>query len=202
MGILDLEQQLIFVTKHRGQYGSYHHTKGNILIHLIGVPAIMATTFLFASNTPPLPLPFSIPYFPPTLATLSALLYSTLYILMEPFAGLLITPLILLMTAFVTHLTSPSSTTAATANTVAGYIFVLAWIAQFVGHGVYEKRAPALFDNLVQAAFLAPFFVWFEVLFWCGYRPELKVRVEEGVLRRLEVFRRAKETGNEKGKGE
>ncbi|KAG0138398.1 hypothetical protein HOY82DRAFT_476230 [Tuber indicum] len=194
MGILDLEQQLIF-------YGSYHHTKGNILIHLIGVPAIMATTFLFASNTPPLlPLPFSIPYFPPTLATLSALLYSTLYILMEPFAGLLITPLILLMTAFVTHLTSASTTTV-TANTVAGYIFVLAWIAQFVGHGVYEKRAPALFDNLVQAVFLAPFFVWFEVLFWCGYRPELKVRVEEGVVRRLEAFRR-KEKGNEKAKGE
>jgi uncharacterized membrane protein YGL010W len=118
---------------------------------------------------------------------------------MEPFAGLLITPLILLMTAFVTHLTSASTTTV-TANTVAGYIFVLAWIAQFVGHGVYEKRAPALFDNLVQAVFLAPFFVWFEVLFWCGYRPELKVRVEEGVVRRLEAFRR-KETGNVKGKG-
>lgn len=109
---------------------------------------------------------------------------------MEPLAGLLITPLILLMTAFVTHLTSTSTATAATANTAAGYVFVLAWIAQFVGHGVYEKRAPALFDNLVQAAFLAPFFVWFEVLFWCGYRPELQARVEEGVLKRLEAFRK------------
>jgi len=120
---------------------------------------------------------------------------------MEPLAGLLITPLILLMTAFVTHLTS-SSTTSAAANTVAGYVFGLAWIAQFVGHGVYEKRAPALFDNLVQAVFLAPFFVWFEVLFWCGYRPELKARVEEGVLKRLEAFRREKIGGEMEGKRE
>ena len=120
---------------------------------------------------------------------------------MEPLAGLLITPLILLMTASVTHLTS-SPTTSAAANTVAGYVFGLAWIAQFVGHGVYEKRAPALFDNLVQAVFLAPFFVWFEVLFWCGYRPELKARVEEGVLKRLEAFRRKKIGGEVEGKRE
>jgi uncharacterized membrane protein YGL010W len=24
------------------------------------------------------------------------------------------------------------------------------WIAQFIGHGVFEKRAPALFSNLTQ----------------------------------------------------
>ncbi|RPA94003.1 DUF962-domain-containing protein [Choiromyces venosus 120613-1] len=189
MGALDLEEQLIF-------YGSYHHTKGNILIHLLGVPSIMATTFLFASNTPPLlPLPSQIPYFPTNLAFFGALFYAGLYILMEPIAGLLLAPLILTMTALVTHLTA---TDPVTANTIAGYVFVLAWIAQFVGHGVYEKRAPALFDNLVQALILAPFFVWFEVLFWCGYRPELKVRVEEGVTKQLEVFRRKEGEGKKK----
>jgi uncharacterized membrane protein YGL010W len=38
-----------------------------------------------------------------------------------------------------------------------------------------------LLDNLVQAVLLAPCFVWLEVLFWCGYRPELQARVKKGV---------------------
>jgi uncharacterized membrane protein YGL010W len=58
---------------------------------------------------------------------------------------------------------------------------LFAWISQFIGHGVYEKRAPALLDNLVQALFLAPLFVWIEVLFMAGYRPELKQRLQEKV---------------------
>jgi uncharacterized membrane protein YGL010W len=29
-------------------------------------------------------------------------------------------------------------------------IQVFSWIAQFIGHGVFEKRSPALLDNLVQ----------------------------------------------------
>lgn len=62
---------------------------------------------------------------------------------------------------------------------------VASWIAQFIGHGVFEKRAPALFNNLTQGEFdphcvslylrleyadhtalvLAPFFVHLEMLF-------------------------------------
>lgn len=42
-------------------------------------------------------------------------------------------------------------------------IQVFCWVAQFVGHGVFEGRAPALLDNLVQALFMAPVFVLLEV---------------------------------------
>lgn len=72
------------------------------------------------------------------------------------------------------------------------------WIAQFIGHGVYEGRAPALLDNLVQALFLAPFFVWMEVLFAFGYRPELKARLDravEGELAKLKAEKEAKKGG-------
>lgn len=65
-------------------------------------------------------------------------------------------------------------------------VFAGAWIGQFIGHGVFERRAPALKDNLVQgesypARFLfgngnrrgklmvalvtAPFFVHLELMF-------------------------------------
>merc|ERR1712062_883030 len=40
----------------------------------------------------------------------------------------------------------------------------LGWIAQFVGHGVFEGRKPALMDNLLQV-FAAPMFVTLEVLY-------------------------------------
>ncbi|XP_022987514.1 uncharacterized endoplasmic reticulum membrane protein C16E8.02-like, partial [Cucurbita maxima] len=38
------------------------------------------------------------------------------------------------------------------------------WTNQFIGHGVFEKRAPALLDNLAQVFLMAPFFVFLEVL--------------------------------------
>ena len=46
---------------------------------------------------------------------------------------------------------------------VALAIHVTAWILQFVGHGVFEGRAPALLDSLDQALITAPLFVLLEV---------------------------------------
>ncbi|KAG9451378.1 hypothetical protein H6P81_011343 [Aristolochia fimbriata] len=49
---------------------------------------------------------------------------------------------------------------------------VFCWIWQFIGHGVFEKRAPALLDNISQAFLMAPFFVLLEVLQKVyGYEP-------------------------------
>jgi uncharacterized membrane protein YGL010W len=105
---------------------------------------------------------------------------------MEPVAGAMIAPLLIGSTAYANHLTS---TYGATANSWAGAINIACWIAQFVGHGKFEGRAPALLDNLVQAIFLAPFFVWFEILFMLGYRPDQAVELE------IQKFRKNKEKG-------
>nr|XP_043624932.1 2-hydroxy-palmitic acid dioxygenase MPO1-like isoform X2 [Erigeron canadensis] len=49
---------------------------------------------------------------------------------------------------------------------------LVSWIAQFIGHGVFEGRAPALLDNILQAFLMAPFFVLFEALqILFGYEP-------------------------------
>lgn len=111
---------------------------------------------------------------------------------MEPVAGGLLAPLLLGGTAYSNHLTS---TYGSTANYWALGLFITSWIAQFVGHGVFEGRAPALFDNLVQAFFLAPFFVWMEILFYFGYRPELKGRLNKAVVIEIEKYRKSKEAG-------
>ena len=80
-----------------------------------------------------------------------------------------------------------------TANYWAIAAHVGSWLAQFVGHGKFEGRAPALLDNLFQAFFLAPLFVWLEILFSLGYRPELKVRVDQLVQQDVKKFRDSKQ---------
>ncbi|KAG8920934.1 hypothetical protein FRC00_009341 [Tulasnella sp. 408] len=62
---------------------------------------------------------------------------------------------------------------------------------QFIGHGVAEKRAPALLDNLLGALVLAPFFVHLEILFKFGFFPELQKRVNNGIGVEIAKFRRA-----------
>lgn len=124
------------------------------------------------------------------------LTYSILYILLEPVAGGILAPLLVASTAYANHLTS---TYGSTANYWAFGVHVASWIAQFIGHGIYEGRAPALLDNLVQAVFLAPLFVWLEVLFSMGYRPELKKRLEKAVEADIAKFRASKANGKPSG---
>ncbi|KAG8530814.1 uncharacterized protein KY384_004171 [Bacidia gigantensis] len=112
---------------------------------------------------------------------------------MEPVAGSLLAPLLLAGAAFSNHLTDSYG---ATANYWAIGLHISCWIAQFVGHGIFEGRAPALLDNLVQAFFLAPFFVWMEILFLFGYRPGLQSRIAKAVEKEVDKFHQSKLHGN------
>jgi len=97
--------------------------------------------------------------------------------------------------AYANHLTS---TIPDTANKVAIGVEIVSWIAQFIGHGAFEGRAPALLDNLLQALVLAPFFVFMETLFFFGYRPELRKRVNESVEKEIQKFQDQKANGGVK----
>ena len=112
---------------------------------------------------------------------------------MEPVAGGMLAPILLGGTAFANYLTTEYGMAA---NYWAIGVHVASWLAQFVGHGIFEGRAPALLDNLVQAVFLAPFFVWMEVLFMLGYRPELKTRIDAKIEREIERYKKSKQQGN------
>ncbi|KAJ1569849.1 hypothetical protein HK096_000285, partial [Nowakowskiella sp. JEL0078] len=63
------------------------------------------------------------------------------------------------------------------------------WIMQFIGHGVYEGRAPALLDNLVGALVLAPLFVWIEILFNFGYRPKLEKKLRNSIGKSIKNYK-------------
>jgi uncharacterized membrane protein YGL010W len=115
-------------------------------------------------------------------------------VLLEPVAGTITVPLIMGWTAFSNHFLATTANVSL-ANKAAGAVFVVSWLMQFVGHGAYEKRAPALLDNLVQALVLAPFFVFMEVLFKFGYRPELQKRIDVAVEKELAKLKAEKGNG-------
>jgi uncharacterized membrane protein YGL010W len=66
-----------------------------------------------------------------------------------------------------------------------GALFIGGWILQLVGH-VFERRRPALVDNLFQI-FVAPIFLCAEIFFALGY----KGRLQEAVQRRAMEMRTA-----------
>ncbi|KAJ3130043.1 hypothetical protein HK098_006755 [Nowakowskiella sp. JEL0407] len=71
-------------------------------------------------------------------------------------------------------------------------LFALSWIAQFIGHGVFEGRSPALLDNMIGALVLAPFFAWLEMLFMVGYRPDLQVLLNSEIEKSIADYKRKK----------
>ncbi|CAI2165589.1 18504_t:CDS:2 [Funneliformis geosporum] len=147
MGLLNLEEQLTF-------YGKYHNNDINKIIHIVCVPLILWSFLVWAANTGPL-LPYEedslwrLTPFEPNLALLVVLLYIFYYILLEPVAGALYTPLLLFMAYNATNFTSSFPDNH---NSLAGIVHVASWILQFIGHGFAEKRSPALKDNVAQAS--------------------------------------------------
>ncbi|ERT03049.1 uncharacterized protein SPSK_09755 [Sporothrix schenckii 1099-18] len=183
---LDLEKHLVF-------YGAYHHNKINVVVHMICVPLILFTGFWMASNSPtliPLPSWLTVPNLPLNLGTLAAITWGALYVLLEPVAGTALALLCLGGAAAgnyaLSHFDAHIITTYAAATHIAS------WILQFVGHAKFERQAPALLDNLFQAIFLAPLFVWLELLFAFGYRQELQGRVEREVQKEIAKFQASK----------
>lgn len=49
------------------------------------------------------------------------------------------------------------------------YVTILAWVLQFIGHGVFEKRSPAFFRNLLQLL-IGPLF--FAAIYSGVWKPE------------------------------
>lgn len=157
-----------------------------------------ALTKMQGSNTPSLRTPtlLSRLNLPLNLGTLASFTYSTLYLVLSPnLAGASITPFILGAAALGNKLVA--RTDRAKVNTIAIAVHVVSWILQFIGHGKYEGRKPALLDNLVQALFLAPLFVWYEILFKLGFYKELKRDVEAAIEVEVAKLGKGKGKANE-----
>ncbi|GAA5977003.1 hypothetical protein JCM5350_007524 [Sporobolomyces pararoseus] len=191
--LLNLEDQFTF-------YAAYHTNKYNVLIHIFCVPTILFTALVLSHGIPGAAKSFTsfqlgqttIDLTFPFLWAAGNALY---FILLEPVAGLLYAPILFSFGHLSNLLYSNHHDVA---MKYAGIAFVASWIAQFIGHGKFEGRAPALLDSLLQSLVLAVFFVWLEVLFFLGYRPQLfkmlqnKTGVEVAKYRREKARREGK----------
>ncbi|TFK43241.1 hypothetical protein BDQ12DRAFT_674636 [Crucibulum laeve] len=184
--LFNVDKQLTF-------YGAYHSNRINILVHVICVPILLWTFQVLAAQ---IPVPSFIPaidhkfsdylIFDLNISAIHAALYLAYYFILEPTAALLYTPQLVLslLTA-----TAFSHTSAHVQQ--AALLHAASWVAQFLGHGLAEKRAPALLDNLVGAVVLAPFFVHLEVLFYLGYKPQMHKRLNNEIGKEITKIRKA-----------
>jgi len=122
---------------------------------------------------------------------LATAFYLTYYILLDPVAALLYAPQMML-----SLLTATAFSYRPNGIRDAVIVQVVSWIAQFLGHGLAEGRAPAVLDNLIGAVILAPFFVHLELLFKLGYRQELQKQLQNDIGK--EITRLRKEQGEKR----
>lgn len=170
-GLLDLEKHFAF-------YGAYHGNPVNVAIHMVFVWPILFTALLLLCYAPPLfglP-PIELSLFGHGLALflnvgcLLALVYAAFYVFLDPRAGSLAALLCLMCWLAASFVAGRLGFSLAWKVVLGAQI--VCWTGQFIGHGVFEKRAPALLDNLVQAFLMAPFFVLLEALqTFFGYEP-------------------------------
>uniref|UniRef100_A0A1D1YEJ7 Putative endoplasmic reticulum membrane protein C16E8.02 n=1 Tax=Anthurium amnicola TaxID=1678845 RepID=A0A1D1YEJ7_9ARAE len=192
---MDLEKCFAF-------YGAYHSHPVNILIHALCVWPIFFTALLLFYFTPPffhLPAPLGLPLVF-NFGFGFALLYALIYVSLDPRAGSVAALLCTLCWVGSSVLGSVLGFSLAWKETFDKVLEIpvlilestqwqslphvpevtqvvlaaqlLCWTGQFVGHGIFEGRAPALLNDSSQAILMAPFFVLLEVLQkMFGYEP-------------------------------
>ncbi|XP_043725067.1 2-hydroxy-palmitic acid dioxygenase mpo1 [Telopea speciosissima] len=171
VGLFDLEKHFAF-------YGAYHSNPINVFLHMLFVWPIVFSTLILLYFTPPL---FNLPNlgFSPfgynvdlvlNIGFFLGLVSASFYIAFDKKAGFLAALLNFCCWVSSSYVAGRLGFSLAWKVAVAAQL--ICWTGQFIGHGVFEKRAPALLDNLFQAFLMAPFFVLLEALqMFCGYEP-------------------------------
>ncbi|XP_059655828.1 2-hydroxy-palmitic acid dioxygenase mpo1-like [Cornus florida] len=171
MGLFDLEKHFAF-------YGAYHSNPINVAIHMVFVWPILFTALLMLHFTPSL---FNLPHIEFSIfginlililniGFLLTLIYAAFYVCFDVRAGSLAAILCFICWVASSYLGNLLGFSISWKVVLVSQL--VCWTGQFIGHGVFEKRAPALLDNLSQAFLMAPFFVLLEALQICfGYEP-------------------------------
>lgn len=151
-------------------YAAYHRTPGNKAIHFVFVPLIVWSLMVLLS-IPSGPVVDGIEL---KLSMAVAAIVLVYYLRLDYTLGI---AMVVLFTVLEVSALEVAAMGWATALAVGGTVFVVAWVAQVVGHSFYEHRRPALVDNVWQV-FTAPIFVVAEWAFALGWREDLKDAVD------------------------
>ena len=119
---------------HFADYAAFHGTAGNKACHYVGIPLIVLAVYALLARVPL----FGAGGFTVTLAEVVLVAVTAYYLTLDAaLAGIMLGA-----SALLVALGRPLP------PGLALVLFVLGWVLQFVGHYVYEKRAPAFYRNL------------------------------------------------------
>ncbi|OAY47599.1 hypothetical protein MANES_06G090700v8 [Manihot esculenta] len=164
-GIFDLETHFAF-------YGAYHSNPVNIFIHTLFVWPIFFTSLMLFHFTPSIydisQIGFAGNGLLLNFGFFFTLIYALFYVCLDKKAGTLAALLCFACWVGASFISVRLGYSLAWKVVLAAQLFC--WTGQFLGHGVFEKRAPALLDNLAQAFLMAPFFVLLECYHYRFFR--------------------------------
>jgi uncharacterized membrane protein YGL010W len=182
----NLREQLIF-------YGSYHNNIFNQIIHFIFVPTILWSVSVWLSYTPSLVSQQGNEHFLCRGMVLNGsfflllIPYSLYYVILDVVAGVtwcIFVGIPVWISSEIFQQYSPEN-----AWIWALLLHIFSWIVQIgIGHMYYEQRKPALLDSLFQSLLLAPLFVWFELLFFLGYRRDLYNNISDAIAEQISMI--------------
>ncbi|HEV2423516.1 MAG TPA: Mpo1-like protein [Terriglobia bacterium] len=118
-------------------YQQQHRTRGNRICHMIGIPMIVFGLLSLLSIRL-----MTVAGWPIELSLIILLVVGAVDIALDARLGAL-----MLVSCFLLYLVGRSLRDAAW--TIPAGLFVIGWVCQYVGHGVYERRQPAFYKNLV-----------------------------------------------------
>jgi 2-hydroxy fatty acid dioxygenase len=167
-------------------YGSYHDNIVNKIIHIICIPQILFSLYAMLLHTMDQRFIYGIQY-DYFLIFLTGLML--VYLKIDVISGLVSTLFYFGISLYCRHL---FLTWGADNLDQHFRIFliqhIVGWAAQFIGHGVFEKRKPALMDNLL-LTMVAPDFVIIEIMFYLGYKKDIQDKCQKDIDANIKAFR-------------
>lgn len=127
------------------KYKSYHQNHTNVLIHQVGVPLLLATAYAT------MPIAVSLPL---------NLLYSVTYLLFDVMSTKSIQSVGYVQAIYLLHFVFRYLSVYENAA-----IHALCWIAQIIGHRVFEGNSPAFLENLTESFLFAPYLTFLETFY-------------------------------------
>lgn len=160
-----------FFRRQLGLYASVHRDARNKATHFIGIPVIVFSVLLAATQCQ-----FEAAGHHGSLAALLALGAVLGWMALDLGIGLAMAAIMLVMWYAAEALAGALGPTSVWAGFAA--LFIFGWALQFLGHH-FEGKRPALVDNLFQA-FIGPMFLVAEIMVMNGYRRDLANSVAQG----------------------
>lgn len=158
-------------------YAAAHQHPFNVIIHMVGIPAIMLGALIPMSWV-------GVNVFGVSVSLAHALItgFFVFYLTLDKLFALIF---LLLASVLLVIASALAPVASATGWVYAIALFVGGYIGQFVGHAV-EKSMPVLVKHPIQANLAAPFFTVVELAQFCGLRQEMFAAIKEEIERRRE----------------